>query len=225
MATRILLADDHPLFREGVAALLIARGFQVVGEAGDGLEALELARKMQPDLILMDIHMPRLDGLAATRLISAELHDTRIVMLTISDEDGDLFEAIKSGARGYLLKNTDTQAFFELLNAAAAGEAPISRKLAGKLLDEFARQARTPRAGTAAVEALSEREIEILRLVSEGLTNRAIAARLNLSENTVKYHLKNVLQKLHLRNRSQAVAYAMQTGLLRSDAENYRRSS
>lgn len=217
MATRILLADDHPLFREGVAALLSARGFQVVGEASDGLEALELARQLHPALVLMDIHMPRLDGLAATRLISTELPATRIIMLTISEEEADLFEAIKSGARGYLLKNTETHAFFELLNDAAAGEAPISRKLAGKLLNEFARQSSVPRAASPVVEELSDREIEILKLVAEGLTNREIATRLNLSENTIKYHLKNVLQKLHLHNRAQAVAYAIQSGLLKQD--------
>jgi DNA-binding NarL/FixJ family response regulator len=167
-------------------------------------------------MVLMDINMPRLDGLAATRLISAELPQTRVVILTISEQDENLFEAIKSGAQGYLLKNTETQAFFELLNAAAAGEAPISKKLAGKLLHEFARQAAAAPAASPPGSELGDREQEVLRLVTDGLTNRDIAARLNLSENTVKYHLKNIMQKLHLRNRAQAVAYALQSGLLKT---------
>jgi DNA-binding NarL/FixJ family response regulator len=218
MATRVLLADDHPLFRDGVAALLRARAFQVVGEAKDGLEALEQTRRLHPDLVLMDIHMPRLDGLAATRLISAELPTTRVIMLTVSDDDADLFEAIKSGAQGYVLKNTDTQTFFELLDGAVAGEAPISRRLAGKILQEFALKLADEQGPTGPSGELSEREKEVLRRVAEGLTNRDIAAQMNLSENTIKYHLKNILQKLHLRNRAQAVAYAMNSGLLRPDS-------
>jgi DNA-binding NarL/FixJ family response regulator len=215
MAARVLLADDHPLFRDGVAALLQARGFEVVGEASDGLEALELARQLHPDLVLMDIHMPRLNGLDATRVMSAELTGTRVVMLTVSDDDADLFEAIKSGAQGYVLKNTDTRTFFELLNGAAQGEAPISRRLAGKILNEFARRASEEKKPAQGPEELSEREKEVLRFVAEGLTNRDIGARLSLSENTIKYHLKNILQKLHMRNRAQAVAFALQSGFLR----------
>jgi DNA-binding NarL/FixJ family response regulator len=218
VATRVVIADDHPLFRDGVAALLKSRGFDVVGEAGDGLAAFEMARQLRPEMILMDINMPRLDGLAATRLVMTELPETRVVILTISDDDANLFEAIKSGAQGYLLKNTETQTFFELLNAAAAGEAPISRKLASKLLQEFARQASAPREPAPVTDQMSDREKDVLRLVAEGLTNRDIAARMNLSENTVKYHLKNILQKLHLRNRAQAVAYAHQSGLLKDAA-------
>ncbi len=214
MSVRILLADDHPLFREGVSALLGARGYDVVAEAGDGMEALEKARELKPDVILMDIHMPQLDGLAATRVITTELPETRVVMLTVSDDDDDLFEAIKSGAHGYLLKNTETQAFFNLLAGVTNGEAPISRQLAGKILKEFARKMADGRGGGDS-ETLSDREKQVLRLVAEGLINRDIAERLNLSENTIKYHLKNILQKLHLHNRAQAVAYAMQSGLLK----------
>ncbi len=217
MATRVLLADDHPLFREGVASLLRARGFEIVGEAGDGAEALEKARQLKPDLILMDVHMPKLDGLAATRIMTTELPDARVVMLTVSDEDSDLFEAIKSGAHGYLLKNTDTQSFFHLLNGVANGETPLSRQLAGKILKEFARKMTDGKEEKESDETLSDREKQVLRLVAEGLINRDIAVRLNLSENTIKYHLKNILQKLHLRNRAQAVAYAMQSGLLKKN--------
>ncbi len=216
MGTRVLLADDHPLFRDGVAALLQARGFEVVGEASDGLEALELTRQLHPDLVLMDINMPRLNGLDATRLITTERPNTGVVMLTVSDDDENLFEAIKSGAQGYVLKNTDTQTFFDLLDGVARGEAPISRRLAGKILHEFARKAAEEKEPVGREEELSEREKEVLRFVAEGLTNRNIAARLSLSENTIKYHLKNILQKLHLRNRAQAVAYALQSGLLQS---------
>jgi len=213
LPTRVLLADDHPLFREGVASLLRARGYQVVAEANDGMQALELAREHQPDLILMDINMPRLDGLAATRVLMTENPNAHVVILTISDSDENLFEAIKSGAQGYLLKNTETEAFFEMLDGVAQGEAPISRQLAGKILREFARQASDEQPEEP--KALSEREMQVLGLVAQGLINRDIAARISLSENTVKYHLKNILQKLHLKNRTQAVAYAMQSGLLK----------
>lgn len=214
MATRILLADDHPLFRDGVGALLRARGFEIVGEAMDGAQAVARARELKPDLILMDIHMPQIDGLAATRAIISEMPETRIVMLTVSDEDADLFEAIKSGAHGYLLKNTDTQTFFNLLEGVARGEPPISKQLAGKILKEFARKMANGN-GQTRQDILSEREQQVLGLVAEGLINRDIAARLNLSENTIKYHLKNILQKLHLHNRAQAVAYALKSGLLK----------
>ena len=210
---RVLLADDHPLFRNGVAALLEARGYQVVAEVGNGLEAVDKARELQPDLILMDINMPRLDGLAATRILTTENPNAHVVMLTISDGDENLFEAIKSGAQGYLLKNTETDAFFALLEGVAQGEAPISRQLAGKILREFARKMTDEKKDEP--QTLSDREMQVLGFVAEGLINRDIAARINLSENTVKYHLKNILQKLHLRNRAQAVAYAMQSGLLK----------
>ena len=215
MGIRVLLADDHPLFRDGVAALLRTRGFDVVGEAGDGVEALEMTRQLHPDLILMDIQMPRLDGLMATRLITTETPEARVIMLTVSEEDENLFEAIKSGAQGYLLKNTDTQTFFELLTGVSRGEAPMSRQLAGKILREFARKMTGEKQPDEHEGELSEREKDVLRLVAEGLTNRDIGGRLNLSENTIKYHLKNIMQKLHLKNRAQAVAFALSSGMLK----------
>lgn len=215
MGIRVLLADDHPLFRDGVAALLRTRGFDVVGEAGDGVEALEMARQLHPDMILMDIQMPRLDGLMATRLITTETPETHVIMLTVSEEDENLFEAIKSGAQGYLLKNTDTQTFFELLNGVSRGEAPMSRQLAGKILREFARKITGDKQPDERNGELSDREKDVLRLVAEGMTNRDIGGRLNLSENTIKYHLKNIMQKLHLKNRAQAVAFALQSGMLK----------
>ena len=215
MALRVLLADDHPLFRDGLATLLRARGMEVIGEANSGLDALEKSRALKPELILMDIHMPEMSGLEATRLIKTEMPNTKIIILTVSDDDEDLFEAIKSGAQGYLLKSLASQTFFELLDGVAKDEAPITRDLATRILDEFARQSRRLDTGGASKENLSDREEEVLRLVAEGLTNRTIAGKLNITENTVKYHLKNILEKLHMHNRAQAVAYAMQTGLLK----------
>ncbi len=211
---RVLLADDHPLFRDGLAALLRAHGMTVVGEANNGVEALELARAIKPELILMDVNMPQMDGLEATRRIKAEVPETKIVILTVSDEDENLFQAIKFGAEGYLLKNLQSQAFFELIDGIARGEAPISPELATKILDEFSRRLKDD-AKVVNSEDLTEREKQVLELVAEGSTNRDIASRLNVTENTVKYHLKNILEKLHLRNRAQAVAYAMQAGLLK----------
>lgn len=214
MATRVLIADDHPLFRDGVAALLQARGYDVVGEANDGLEALVKTRESNPDLVLMDINMPQLDGLAATRILTTEKPNRRVVMLTVSDGEENLFEAIKSGAIGYLLKNTKTDAFFEMIEGAMKDEAPISHQLASKILRELASKM-TEERKEGERETLSDREKQVLGFVAEGLINRDIATRLGLSENTIKYHLKNILQKLHLRNRAQAVAYAMQSGLLK----------
>ena len=187
----------------------------VVGEASNGVEAVEKARARKPDLILMDVNMPQMTGLEATRIVKTERPETKIVILTVSDDDENLFEAIKSGAQGYLLKSLQSQAFFDLLNGVAQGEAPISRGLATKILGEFARHLQQDEAQAANKEDLTDREKEVLRLVAEGATNRDIAGRLNVTENTVKYHLKNILEKLHLRNRAQAVAYAMQTGLLK----------
>jgi DNA-binding NarL/FixJ family response regulator len=212
---RILLADDHVLFRDGIRSLLQARGVEVVGEASDGLEALEKTRKLRPDVILMDIRMPRCNGLEATRLIKAEFPQVKIVILTVSDEDHDLFEAIKSGAQGYLLKNLRAEEFFDLLESAARGEAPISRELAGKILEEFVRVHGGRPSRSSLEEELTDREKEVLQHVAAGATNREVAAALGISENTVKFHMKNILDKLHLRNRAEVVAYAARKGLLR----------
>jgi len=211
---RVLLADDHALFRAGIASLLRAWGMKVVGEASDGLQALELARKLRPDLILMDIQMPRCNGLEATRLVKAEMPEIKIIMVTVSDDEDDLFEAIKSGAQGYLLKNMQEEEFRRVLEGIAGGEAPLSRGLAVKLLEEFARLSHEPAAKPSEREKLSEREREVLQLVAGGATNKEIAAQLFISEHTVNYHMKNILTRLHLRNRAQAVAYALQSGLV-----------
>lgn len=219
---RILLVDDHDLFLEGLSNLLRAGGYEVIGGARDGLEALQLARTLHPDVILMDVRMPGCDGLTATRLIQAEMPEIKIVMLTTSAEDEDLFEAIKSGASGYLLKNLQPDELFHYLAGVLRGEAPLSRELSARLLREFARQADALdehaaadlRGGPPAAE-LTPRQREILALVAGGMTYKEVGAALNVSENTVKYHMGEVLQRLHLKNREQVVAYARRTGLTR----------
>jgi DNA-binding NarL/FixJ family response regulator len=211
---RVLLADDHALFRAGIASLLRAWGVEVVGQAGNGLEALELTRQLHPDLVLMDITMPDCDGLDATRLIKAELPETRIVVVTVFDDDEHLFEAIKSGAEGYLFKDTSEQEFERTLEAVAAGEPALSPGLAAKILDEFTRLAREGPTKQEGESGLTPREREVLQLVAQGSTNREVAAALYLSQHTVNFHMKNTLRKLHLKNRVQAAAYAVRTGLV-----------
>lgn len=210
---RVLIADDHALFRDGLRSLLEARSVDVVGEASNGIEAIDLARKERPDIVLMDLTMPQMCGLDATRLISAELPDVRVVVLTASEDDSDLFDAIKSGAQGYLFKNLESDQFFSLLEGVARGEPALTPKLARKLLGEFAHPvASKPQHKT---EMLTEREREVLELLVQGITsNKELAERLMVSENTVKYHLRNILDKLHVQNRAQVVAYALRHGLV-----------
>lgn len=233
---RILLVDDHSLFVEGLRNLLHAGGHQVVGAAREGQEAQELARALRPDVILMDIRMPHCDGLCATRAIHAEMPEIKIVILTTSAEDADLFEAIKNGASGYLLKNLESKELFDYLAGLERGEAPLSRELSAHLLVKFAHQAAalderattaradTPRANTAPSGAprdtpagieLTHRQREILEMVACGLSYKEVGAKLNLSENTIKYHMGEILQRLHLKNREQAVAFALRSGLVR----------
>ncbi len=209
---RVLLADDHALFRDGVASLLRTWGVEVVGEAADGWEAIAQARLLTPDLILMDINMPRCNGLQATRLIKAELPAVSIVMLTVSEDEDDLFEAVKSGADGYILKEVDAEEFGQLIAGFSNGRVPMSKRLADRILSEFVRGRGKDR---QPVEEITDREREVLRLLATGATNREIAASLHLSEHTVNYHMKNILAKLHLRNRAQVVAYAFREGLIR----------
>ncbi len=212
---RILLVDDHVLFRKGVAALLASRqDMQVVGEAGDGLEAIAVARDTLPDVILMDIGMPKCDGLEATRRIKREMPHTKIVMLTVSDDDHHLFEAIKSGAQGYLLKNLEPYQLYDMLESVSRGEAPLSGAIAAKILEEFSRPDHGSVQEPEIRDELTSREIDILQLVAEGKTNKEIAATLIISENTVKIHLRNILEKLHLQNRIQAAVYAVRQGLV-----------
>lgn len=238
---RVLLVDDHVLVRKGIAGLLATQDdIQVVGEAGDGFEALSKAQEFMPDVILMDISMPRCDGLKAIDLIKREIPYVKIVMLTYSDDDKNLFEAIERGAQGYLLKDLQPDVLFSSIRGAARGEAPISGAMAAKLLYELSprgagaqagagpagssRGADDPRvregmgweevARSRRADILTKREKEVLQLVSEGLSNREIAERLYIAENTVKNHLRNILEKLHMHNRAQAVAFAIREGLL-----------
>jgi len=211
---RVLLADDHALFRAGIASLLKAWGMDVVGQAADGNEAVELTRRLKPELVLMDVGMSPCNGLEATRAIKAELPDVKVVIVTVSEDEQDLFEAIKSGAEGYLLKGMSEEELSATLERISAGEPALSPGLAAKILDEFARMALEGTGKPAGPEdELTEREREVLRLVAEGATNREIAATLYISGNTVGFHMKNILGKLHLKNRAQAAAFAIRAGL------------
>jgi DNA-binding NarL/FixJ family response regulator len=208
---KVLLVDDHPLFLDGLKNLLNNRGIEVVGTARDGLEAMEKARLLKPELVLMDIQMPRLNGLAATRMIKTEQPDVKIVMLTISENDEDLFEAIKSGACGYLLKTEETDKFLQLLVGLARGEVPLSMGLASRVLKEFARQGGVGKSLEKAVkqeETLTPRQMEVLTLIAQGLTYKEVGAKLFLTEHTIKYHMGQIIERLQLENRRQVFEYA-----------------
>jgi two-component system NarL family response regulator len=210
---RVLLVDDHALFRRGVAGVLAReQDFEVVGEAGDGAEGLRKARALRPDLVLMDIHMPGTDGVQAAREIVRSLPTTRVVMLTVSEEDRDLFEAIKGGAHGYLLKTVTPETLCASLRGVFRGEAPVSGATAARILKELAERTEQARPSPAG-ERLTAREEEVLRLLASGLTNKEIGTRLGIAENTVKNHLKSILAKLHLDNRVQAAAVAIRRSL------------
>jgi DNA-binding NarL/FixJ family response regulator len=207
---RILLVDDHPLFVDGLRDMLTRKGYTILGTARDGLEALQKARRLQPEVILMDIQMPNCDGLTSTRLIKAELPEIKIVMLTMSDSDENLFNAIKSGACGYLLKTLDTDEFLRLLQNVMQDEPAFSPGLVNKILHELALQPHLSSAPDAqeAGEDLSLRQTQVLDLVAQGLTYKAIGTALGLTERTVKYHMSEIMQRLHLQNRDQVLSYA-----------------
>jgi DNA-binding NarL/FixJ family response regulator len=214
---RVLLADDHALLVEGLQNLLEAHGLEVVGVARNGRDAALRAKELSPDVILMDIRMPEVDGLAATRAIKAEMPDMKIIILTTSTEDHDLFEAIKAGAGGYLLKSMDAESLIEGLRDAEEGIPPFAPGLAMRLLAEFARTGETARpvppspapAGSAeADEALTPRQLEVLTLVARGLSYKQVGAKLSLSPRTVKYHMAEITRKLHVQNRAQLLVHA-----------------
>lgn len=205
---RIVLADDQPLIRNGIASLLQARGYEVVGEAGNGQEALSVVRRTHPDLVLMDLRMPVMEGLEATRLLKAEFPHIRVVILTVSDDERDLVDAVKSGAHGYLLKDLEAEAFFEAIDAVEHGESVIPPRLARHLWAEFGRLVEREGGEAPDERTLTDREWEVLRLVAAGHRNREIADLLSISENTVKFHMGGILDKLHLRNRTEVAAWA-----------------
>ena len=213
---RVLVVDDQALFRRGLQLVLgTVDGIEVVGEAGDGREALQRARELVPDVVLMDVRMPVVDGIEAARHIRREVPGTRILMLTMSDDEGDLYEAVKAGANGYLLKEVGVEEVTEAILAVGRGHSLISPAMASKLLNEFnALVERAERGPQVPPPSLTAREVEVLRLVARGLSNRYIAAELFISENTVKNHVRNILEKLHLHNRMEAVMYAMRERLL-----------
>ena len=215
---KVLVVDDHTLFRRGIAAVLAnEESLEVVGEAVDGLEAIEKAREIAPDVILMDLNMPRCSGLEAIQALQTEMPQINVLVLTVSEEETDLFASVKFGARGYLLKNTEPEELVHAIFHIAQGGVIVSPLMATKLLTEFkeltAGAEREP-IGEANSD-LSPREGEVLQLVAQGATNKEIADALFIAENTVKTHLKSIMEKLHLANRSQAAAYAIKKGLAR----------
>jgi two-component system NarL family response regulator len=224
---RVLVVDDHRLMSDAISNLLAAHGIDVLGVASDGLEAIMLAQELHPDVILMDIRMPRCDGLTATRQIKTLHPEIKILVLTTSAEDQDLFESIKSGASGYLLKSISGNAFIDALRGLEQGTPPFSPGLASRLLSEFAKLSSTEERFSGVVDhqdereqpanELTERQTEVLRLVAQGFTYREVGKQLSLSERTVRFHMTEIISRLHLQNRSQVLAYAGKLGLKADD--------
>lgn len=211
----VLLVDDHALFREGLSMIISGQpDLEVVGEASDGLEATVKAAELRPTLVLMDIQMPVMDGIEAARRIKQDLPGTTIVMLTVRDDEEKLFDAIKSGAQGYLLKNMHSTELVTMIHRALSGEVAIPPRLAGQMLEEFRRLSRLPPRAQAEVEDLSAREMDVLKLVAAGKTDKEIALALSLSIHTVKTHLRSILAKLHVSGRRQAAQAARGIGLM-----------
>jgi DNA-binding NarL/FixJ family response regulator len=208
---RIVLIDDHALFRDGVASLLLAWGHEVVGQAADGEEAVGLVDETSPDVVLMDLRMANVDGIEATARIKERHPEVAIVMLTVSEDEADLFRAIKAGAQGYLLKNLEAPQLRSMLEGVARGEPAITPATAARIIDELLR---TPGPSPQAGQPLTYRELEVLKLVTAGLRNREIGTELGITENTVKFHLKNIVEKLHALNRADLAARAVREGLV-----------
>jgi DNA-binding NarL/FixJ family response regulator len=216
---KLVIADDHALFRDSLRSLLMARDHEVAGEAADGEEAIRLAWEIKPDVVLMDLSMPGMGGLEATRRLAAELPDVKVVILTASPEERDLFEAIKAGAKGYLLKDIQSDQFFEFLDGVLRGEPALTPTLARKLLEEFAKPGGDDRPHDP--DALTQREQDVLELMVSGTTsNRELAETLGITENTVKFHVRNILDKRHLHNRAQVVAFALRNRLVDPTVES-----
>jgi two-component system NarL family response regulator len=213
---RVLVVDDHALFRRGLQMVLEQEpDLQLVGEASDGAEAVQKAQELMPDVILMDVRMPKRSGIEATTQIKDLLPHVKILMLTISDEEADLYEAIKAGASGYLLKEIPIEEVADAIRSVWAGQSRISPSMASKLLNEFASMSKgTPDKAQVPAPRLTDREMEVLKLVAKGMNNRDIAKELYISENTVKNHIRNILEKLHLHSRMEAVVYAVREKMI-----------
>ncbi len=213
---RVLIADDQPLFRRGLNVVLGTEDrIEVVAEAEDGEEAIIKAEELLPDVVLMDVRMPRVNGIDAARAIRERVPSTKILMLTVSDEDQDLFEAIKAGASGYLLKEVSVEEVADSVRGVVEGQTLISPSMASKLLTEFvALEKRVSEKQQYTTPTLTSRELEVLKLVARGMSNREIATSLYISENTVKNHVRNILEKLHLHSRMEAVVYAVREQLI-----------
>ncbi|MCW2781831.1 MAG: DNA-binding response regulator [Marmoricola sp.] len=211
---RVIVVDDQELFRRGLTMLLsVEPDIEVVGEAGDGITATELAVSTVPDVILLDVRMPKRSGLEACVKIKEQVPSAKIIMLTVSDEEGDLYESVKNGASGYLLKDSSIDEVAQAVRVVAEGQSLISPSMAVKLIDEFKEMSRTDR-DQVPTPRLTDRELEVLRLVATGLNNREVAKQLFISENTVKNHVRNILDKLQLHSRMEAVMYAVREKLL-----------
>src|SRR5438309_9890897 len=221
---RVLIADDQALFRRGLYVVLgTEEHIKVVAEAENGEEAVAMAQELAPDVVLMDVRMPRINGIEAARQSRADVPTTKILMLTVSDEEDDLYEAVKAGANGYLLKEISVEEVAEAIRAVVQGQSLISPSMASKLLNEFnALVKRAEEKQQFPAPALTSRELEVLRLVAKGMSNREIADQLYISENTVKNHVRNILEKLHLHSRMQAVMYAVREQLIDPDEERRR---
>jgi len=220
---RLMVVDDHTLFRNGLVSLLREFGdIELVGDAGNGAEAIEKAKLQHPNVVLMDISMPGMSGTEAAKAILTSAPETAICMLTVSEQDDDLFDAIRAGARGYLLKDTELKLLHGAIQVLADGGTPITPALATRLLGEFAKASPPPRVAGPGLEQLTGREREILEYVAAGWRNQEIADHLFIAVNTVKVHLRNILEKLDLRNRQQAAAFAAQEGLISPDAPSRR---
>lgn len=215
-AIRVMICDDHALFRRGLIMVLESEeGMDVVGEAEDGEEAIRKVEELAPDVVLMDVRMPRVSGIEATRQIAEVNPTAKILMLTVSDEEDDLYDAIKAGATGYLLKEISIEEVANAIRAVVSGQSLISPSMASKLLTEFTALAKKADEKQAVpTPRLTERELEVLKLVAQGMSNREIASELYISENTVKNHVRNILEKLHLHSRMEAVVYAVREKLL-----------
>lgn len=216
---RVLIVDDHTLFRSGIKALLQRQeDFEVVGEAGDGLEGLKRAKSLQPDVVLLDLHMPGIGGREAVKLLAEEVPQCNVLLLTVSEDAEDLMETIRAGARGYLLKNIETDFLLNAIRSAARGESVVSPQMTGKLLMGVRMGAgKEITAQEGDKEKLSPREKDIIALLAKGVSNKEMAHKLNVAESTIKIHVQNILKKLHLTSRVQAAVYAVEHGLVQKD--------